>query len=75
MEKDTADVLRATAKPRKALLIMSLIWFAVVRLYQDFYPAVRISLLQEITISLGPPMVIIILVVIWYRIFKYKPAK
>ena len=75
MEKDTANFLQATAKPRKALLILSLIWFAAVRHHQDFYPGVQITPLQETMISLAPPMVIIILACVWYRIFKYKPKK
>jgi hypothetical protein len=75
MEKGTTNLLQATAKYRKALVILSIIWFAAVRHHQDFYPGVQISSLQETMISLGPPMMIIILAGVWYRIFKYKPKK
>ncbi|WP_338526346.1 hypothetical protein NUH87_13560 [Pseudomonas batumici] len=75
MEEDKTNILQATAKARKALLILSIIWFTAVRHHQDFYPGIQISPLQEVMISLGPPIAILILACIWYRIFKYKPKK
>jgi len=75
MKEETTKLLQATAKARKVLLILSIIWFTAVRRHQDFYPEIQISSLQEVMISLAPPMVIIILACIWYRVFKYKPEK
>ncbi|NWB99903.1 hypothetical protein HX882_28945 [Pseudomonas gingeri] len=75
MKEDTTNLLQATAKARKVSLILSIIWFAVVRHHQDFYPDIPISSSQEVMISLVPPLVIILLAYIGYRIFKHSPKK
>ncbi|WP_248800311.1 hypothetical protein [Pseudomonas sp. MWU13-2105] len=75
MKEEATKFLQTTAKARKVLLILSIIWFTAVRHHQDIYPEAQISQLQEVLISLALPVVIIILACIWYRVFKYKPEK